>query len=254
MAATTRGVLLTDRHRGAQLALRAVFLTELHRLWPLLDPLRLTTTASAWLDLAVGLVLGYRTRSAEISLSYYDRFRTAETRHPPIETATIRSLLTPVDPAAVQTSLLVTGPGTIIRQLGRGADPEQADRKALVAVSGAASRHVLNGGRDALDTAVAHDAVALGYARVTGPNPCAFCAVLASRGPVYTSAASAAGAKDYHDFCMCTVEAVYDADAPWPGRAREFEALWEKTSAEYSKNGPMNQFRRAYEGRSTPQK
>ena len=46
-------------------------------------------------------------------------------------------------------------------------------------------------------------------------NPCAFCAMLVSRGPAYTSeaAALAQGNGDpYHKKCGCTVEVLY---GPW---------------------------------------
>ena len=71
------------------------------------------------------------------------------------------------------------------------------------------------------------------WARVlTGAENCAFCVVLASRGPVYSSAANAGRmtanekfdetglrgyVNSYHDNCDCLVVPVYDF-ASWPGR------------------------------------
>lgn len=75
----------------------------------------------------------------------------------------------------------------------------------------------------------------LGYARVlSGPKNCAFCIMLASRGPVYSSA-SHAGKKgtgaistpwvptdqwpnSYHDNCDCLVVPVYSNDRDWLGK------------------------------------
>ena len=67
------------------------------------------------------------------------------------------------------------------------------------------------------------------WARVlTGAENCGFCVMLASRGPVYSSAAEAgrgqasdrdyaAGINTYHTNCDCLVVPIYDY-ANWPGR------------------------------------
>lgn len=62
------------------------------------------------------------------------------------------------------------------------------------------------------------------WRRVTDGDPCAFCAMLASRGPVYTETTSLTRGFDglrYHKGCGCTAE-------PWYGRWEE----WQPSPAE----------------------
>lgn len=81
------------------------------------------------------------------------------------------------------------------------------------------------------------------YARVlSGPQNCGFCVMLASRGPIYSSA-SKAGAKgvkgtgstwtpssqypnSFHDSCDCLVVPVYDPEGEWLGK-EQAETLYE---------------------------
>ncbi|MEU5259014.1 hypothetical protein [Amycolatopsis sp. NPDC021455] len=254
MAATLAGAQLTEAHRTHQLAMQALFLDELLRYWPLLDPLRLDRTAAGWVDAVLALIAGYRTQSAVISLDYYQRFRAAEIGPRTLDQpAILRSI--PANEDTIRASLIATGPAKIKHDTRIGRTPEQAQQAAVTAVTGAATRHVQNGGRDALIAAGDTENRHIKWFRVTAANPCAFCAMLASRGPVYLSRASAlyatAGApsrqpgEKYHDNCHCTVEPQLSRTAEWPGRGREFQRLWKTIQNEPD---ALNAFRRAYEG------
>lgn len=99
------------------------------------------------------------------------------------------------------------------------------------------------------------ETAAKGWARVlTGADNCPFCVMLASRGPVYSSAddagridattkwADAQGyLNSYHDNCDCLVVPVYNKGA-WPGRDqyRELEKLWGDATKGYSGRDAMN--------------
>jgi hypothetical protein len=85
------------------------------------------------------------------------------------------------DPA-VEASLRVTGPIEIKRRIQQGETPRRALRNAQAHAGGAALRHVADGGRDTALTVVQNDRAALGWIRVTAPDPCGFCSMLASRG------------------------------------------------------------------------
>ena len=86
----------------------------------------------------------------------------------------------------------------------------------------------------------------VGWARVlTGRTSCGFCVMLASRGPVYSSAHHAgkggAGGRDkFHNHCDCMVVPVYKS-TDWSGR-REYEQLREfyHATIEYVKAHPDN--------------
>ena len=144
---------------------------------------------------------------------------------------------------------------TVLREELRGSPADAADR-----VGRRLAQHVEDAGRQTMVRAVedgrkprdpadrehmSHDALpeippekrgsrrAKSWARVlTGAENCAFCVVLASRGPVYSSAADAGRVEvsgevedsglapyvnSYHDNCDCLVVPVYDF-ASWPGR------------------------------------
>ncbi|WP_378144808.1 hypothetical protein ACFJGV_15125 [Cnuibacter sp. UC19_7] len=90
--------------------------------------------------------------------------------------------------------------------------------------------------------------------QLTGADNCAFCVMLASRGPVYRSAESAgrvpaslkwADAKGYlnsfHDHCDCLVVPVYSSKT-WPGRrqADELYEFWKTATDGYFGQDAMN--------------
>lgn len=261
MASTVTGTYLTEQHRQAQLALRSAFMRELVRLWPLIDLERLDESAAEWIGYVTDLILTYRLQSIDRALAYYDSFRRAEIGQPLANRGNVRGAVS-TQPAAIKTSLLVTGPIGVKSRIGKGINPRVAKAKALVDVTGAASRHVLNGGRQLIVEAVERDELAIGFARVTDDDPCAFCAMLASRGPAYKSRATAllttkrskkrGPGQKYHDHCGCTVEALFTEDAEWPGRAREFEQLWK----DHAKGKPdaLKAFREAYEAQRPSKK
>lgn len=103
-------------------------------------------------------------------------------------------------------------------------------------------RHGRDAGRQGEIDAARHDPRALGYARrLTGAYNCAFCTMLASRGPVYRSANAAlirhvgrgrnarATGEPFHNGCDCEVVPVFDRDN-WEGRDQylELSRLWDR--------------------------
>lgn len=100
------------------------------------------------------------------------------------------------------------------------------------------SRHVVAAGRDAVADTV-HNGSAksagsgkparVGYARVlSGRESCAFCAMLASRGAVYSddTVVTREDGRRYHDGCDC-VPVLVVKGVPWEGQA-EAEALYSR--------------------------
>jgi hypothetical protein len=148
---------------------------------------------------------------------------------------------------AVVVSMNVLGPVAQKQKAARGKPLQTARDESFTQAVGAATRHVLTGGRQSLLTLLDDDPVALGWIRVTDGDPCAFCAILASRGPVYRSRESAGFLA--HDHCACTPEPVYSRDTLWPGRAKEFRGLWRTSTEGLSGKDARNAFRREYEAR-----
>jgi hypothetical protein len=146
----------------------------------------------------------------------------------------------PVDDQALRVSLKVTGLATI-KRLTQTQTAEQAARTALTRVVGVVGRQVLDGGRQTLLDTVQSDRTALGWARNASGSACAFCAMLASRGPVYRNETT--GGFKSHDHCACTVEPVYRRDAEWPPTSQRFRERWEAAAAGKSGKNALNAFR-----------
>lgn len=299
MATTPEGQQLTEQHRLDQVAIQAAFLAQFAQLWPLLSWPALDATAGAWIAASMKLIRTSRQLSARRSERYFHDFRAVEAPvkarlNPP---APIRYLNAPDDhlsidvlrdvrnaerdaslpdpisidwsgfDKAAEHALLVTGPGELKRQASMGRAEPQAKDRGLVVASGSASRHVLNGGRETQMALIEADDALIGYIRVTDGDPCSFCALLASRGPVYKRKSFIGADSKFdkhprfagisrdeakvHDFCACQLEPVYtSANNIWPGRAREFRRLYNDTVAgKYSSKDLRRAFRREYEKR-----
>lgn len=110
-------------------------------------------------------------------------------------------------------------------------DDERMQLEVVRRVSSAAGRHAKQASRDTVEnTAYRNNA---GWARVlTGAENCAFCAMLASRGAVYSkdTATKKASGSSYHDHCDCTATLVKPGH-PWEGKQqfKELSALWHST-------------------------
>lgn len=108
---------------------------------------------------------------------------------------------------------------------------DEAERNANNA-AGEVHKTALDAGRRALDIAMRGDRWMRGVARGLGPNPCAFCAMLASRGFAYRNAISAGVNGDsiriFHDNCNCypIYRWVDEAEMPLPERNAHFQEMW----------------------------
>ncbi|MEU7200273.1 hypothetical protein [Streptomyces sp. NPDC045470] len=164
------------------------------------------------------------------------------------------------DRAAVA-SLISTGPARVHQELERLesraddggrlddagflADLDDLMARAGTTAAGAADREVLRGGRDLINRASQADRRAVGWARVTDGDPCAWCAMLASRGAVYRSRAVAGirGLEDgdlpavhrddlekYHSNCHCQTVPVYSRNDHMTPQARDYHRQWRQVT------------------------
>lgn len=244
LARTVEGQALTRSHRRQQLALRAATLRDLALLWPLWEGIRIATF-SRFVDIAAVLIGARHQESAALALQYYQRFRQAENVS---GTATPR-LAARLPMVDIVDNLRATGLTDALRASRAGQTIAQARRTGFVSASGSTGRMVLQGGTDTIISSTRTDEQALGWSRVTDADPCHFCAMLASRGPVFKTRATAGF--EAHDHDACGAEPHYEG-ADWPGRAREFEDLWRRSTRGLGGNDARNAFRRAIEGRSFP--
>lgn len=160
------------------------------------------------------------------------------------------TLVTP-EAAQVATSLRVTGPVAFKTAIARTASEDAARRVMLQQVSGAGRRLVLAGARASVEETVRRSTQIVGYQRKTSGSPCAFCAMLASRGAVYKTERTAGEGHQYHDRCSCTAEPLYSRQQAGPV---PFAAEWAQAKRIARDEGIRSDvaFRRLVEGRNAP--
>lgn len=234
---------LTEQHRRAQLALRATTLKQLLRLWPAFDVENIPGTWPAFEEALLLLVQARGSNSSGLATAYYRRVRHA---------AEVTGRATPVAVGVATDRVLagmrIVGPVAAAKQLALGRPVDDVARATLVNVSGEATRHVLNAGRNTVTASIWADSQALGYQRVTGGNPCSFCAMAASRGAVFKEETAYF---ESHAHCACSAEPLYIGDQPSRARerAQEFRSMWNDATQGLSGAEARRAFRRSYEGR-----
>lgn len=188
------------------------------------------------------LVSLFRGRSARSAANYFLATR---------EAAGVSGLHVPrLAPEAprelVEATARITGAHAYGRALTGGVPVEQARRTAGVQVAGAVSRIALDGGRKTIINAVDDDREAIGWARVGDANPCAFCSMLISRGPVYSEETAKFQA---HPHCACIAAPVWSRDEAWLGHSKDLYKQWKTATAGHSGKDAIRAWRRYWEGR-----
>ena len=223
MAATAQARRLTEAHRLAQARLGAATVRQMMAAWGLMTPDNLDASTERWLRTTMPIIAGQRVQSARLAANYVATFKALE-----IGTASVPVVLAEAVPAEqLVTSLTVTGPTAVKRHMRIDPTTARAMEIGQSMSARSAMRHVLDGGRDTITASVERDSQALGWARATSGRPCSFCAMIASRGPVYKGSTVKF---QPHDGCACTAEPVYRSDAAWPAGSERFRDLWSDAS------------------------
>lgn len=157
-------------------------------------------------------------------------------------------------------SMGYVGPILARRAMAAGTDFEMSTSEARSHVKnqvrGAAVRLSALGGREVVRSVV--DGKRIGYARVTGYDPCYFCAILASRRAVYEEDSfdesdarfTGWGTVKVHDSCQCALIPVTQMNQDQLTQMSYFEQLWKDLSGKNPKKrgeSPVLTFRRNYE-------
>lgn len=246
MARTEAGAALTQEHRRQQLTLRAATLRDLVALWATIDPANLAGTIGPFTQAAAVLVRARNRDSSGLAARYFRTFRTVEGI---AGTATARLAQVPAA-EAVTGALRGSALTGIINARKRGLSPASAARNGLVKVSGSAANLVIGGSRDTILGSIVADPAGARWQRITAGDPCAFCALIASRGAVFTAETS-----DFesHDHCACEPEPAYPGSR-MTDRARfwseQFDRAQQDVSVTGTSNDALNRFRRLHEGRA----
>ena len=237
MALTVAGGVLTKANQAAQLAARAGSLQELVRLWSIVDIENLPGTIDTFAR-AAAIVAGQGyARSAAAAANYYGLFRR-------VEGAGVIAVAPAAAPSSDYFAELMLGASLagIITARKAGMSLPSASRQGLVRASGEMTKLVLFGGRMTIIEAAQRDPKALGWSRVTTGEPCAFCRMLAARGPAYKSEKTAEF--EAHGHCACMAEPVYRGkqdSGPVPADSAKYLAEY-RTAQEWARSsGTMSQ-------------
>lgn len=231
MARTAEGAAVTQEFRGRQLALRAETLGEITQLWSGVEATDLRTTMGRFAEAAAAIVLLYARQSQADAGEYVLEFRAAEGVAGLLELTTPAGLVR----AAVVAALRAAGLGGIVHARKRGESIPTALDNGLVKTQGQAGLELFDAARGVVLDATRRDRASRGlWQRITSDRPCAFCAMLASRGPVYN--ARTVGFET-HPHCACLPEPAYPGTR-MPAASARFADLWDET-------GDLQSFRRA---------
>ena len=224
MASTQLGASVTATHRLQQIRLRAITADNLTQIWSLFDPTQISKSWKKIEPILVALVQSRQPVSVQLAARYMAEFRRAE--------AVAGSVVTSIPdlplPSDIVPNLRFVGPVRAFGLVDRGAAAGDIARLTLSSVEGEITRQILNGGRNVILGTVERDRHAEGWTRVTDGNPCAFCAMLATRGAVYKSEGSSSFAA--HGKCACTAEPVYDRSAPLPPLPEKWQQIYTQAS------------------------
>lgn len=222
MASTAEGRELTEAHKVAQIGIGARAAAEARILWSRLDINDLDGSTPYWLASNVRAVNKRVAQSQQVAGEYLNDYRQAEIG--------LAATVVLGAPLGTPDALQLSGPVRIKRLIAGGMGAQEAYDGAFTKFEGMVRRQSMMGGRLTVAKTAGRDRRAVGWRRVTDGNPCAFCAMLASRGPVYKDAAAADGLM-YHAHCGCTAEPEYSND--WTPSEDEERYLQAYTDARY---------------------
>lgn len=209
MAQTSKGAVLTDAHRRGQVRTAITADSQARRAWDTLDLQNLEKTQPIWKKTVLDLLSRWYKISAQQAADYLPQFRKAETG----DLDGFEVVVPEFNRKKVGKTLDWFGSTNVKWHLNSDLTQRAAYEAARRIFLGAFHEAVLAGGRDTIKATGKKDSRVVGWRRVSDGHPCAFCAMLVSRGPAYTSEAKALsrqGSSDpYHPHCGCTVELVY---------------------------------------------
>lgn len=244
---------LAEQYQAEQRAATSTLTRDLLML--LMAILSLNDPEGSWpaLRLAVkALIRERRNQSARTAGIYYRRAR---------EDAGVSGsvvLVAPRDLVEERLNAALDGAGIAVlkRSVRLGATMTEARDRAAVTLSGAGSRLALEGGRDVIEGTILADENALGWARIGDGDPCAWCAMLISRGGVYKSGTTAgdarSGGERYHDHDGCQAVPIFDPTSPYEQAAEELYEQWQRVTDGHSGAAARQEWRRYWDARNDP--
>lgn len=182
-----------EAHRSSVEDVATIAVAQLLAEWPNLpldDPLALSAPLG---DLLAELIQDFAAATAALGADWYDELREASE----VPGLYVADLADEVSLDRILSSADWAAGGAWVDE-----------QKALRDASAFLERIVAEGDRDTIDLNVGRDPASPRYARYASADACAFCALNATRGPVFRTE-DAAGNK-YHDHCRCIAVPVWD--------------------------------------------
>jgi hypothetical protein len=227
--------------QAAQEALIVLLLSELDVLWDQLDVNNPADTLEQWLDAVTAVIENYAIAMGALVQELYLDQR---------EDAGVDSEFDPSPIDAPSEEDIESALRWALSDLWDGGSIDDA-RDRLEA---GAEKLVLDTARDTTAADSIEDPAAKGWARVARPDACYFCAMLATRGGVYSDRETALIAgpgsnrsgEEYHDHCRCVAVAVFEGqEYQPPAYVHEWNEIWKKSTKGLRGDDAMNAFRRA---------
>jgi hypothetical protein len=243
-------------HQAAQRALSARLIEQMGPLWDLIRLGAFATTVPLWIAAVVELLQRFARMSGTLAADYY-----AEER----DIANARGVFVPA-PAQIpdgkaEASLRWATKSLWVPEADNPPPIEERLASAEHLAEGVAQKIVADVGRDTVMEALEDDPEAVAWARQTDADPCAFCALMSSRGAVFHTEETAgraanrrfigAGEYKFHNFCSCTVIPILEGQR-WepPEYVQEWDRLYtEVTGGVRGREDKLRAWRRAFEGR-----
>lgn len=233
MARTLEGKQLTEAHRRSQIILRGNIEETVRR--ATLEGVNLDDISGSWrwrLAMMDTMRTGFTT-SATLAGDYLPRFQAAEG-------GKILDLVVPeFDPYVADEIINDAGIANMKKRIGKGVAPESALAQTSRTLATQAAQFAMSAGRGLVTGTVKYHGKSGRWRRVTDGKPCAFCGMLAGRGPVYAEDTVQFRS---HGHCGCTSEQVIgdweptDAEAAW--RAAYQEAASEADDHKLARTAP----------------
>lgn len=233
MARTPEGRDLTEAQRRQQITVGINAEQEVRAQWKRLDLDDLDGSSPAWLAATATILRRRRAQSATLAGIYVTAFRDAE------GVARGNALTSPPARRLIEGTLMLVGPIAIKADIAKGIPPTIAMSRAESAVAAQAPKLSMDGGRNTVLRSARSRRSR--WRRVTDGDPCAFCAMLAGRGPVYSE--KTVRFRLHKGRCGCTAEEVFGDWEPTPLETEwndSYERAVAAIKAEYGMHFPLN--------------
>lgn len=203
---------LLDRHRRRQVTIGVQVDSLIRRQWATLDITDIDVARGQVMASVTQRATSLRALSAKDADMFIRRMRE-------LETGSTAGFLERADARLSRSALGAlegAGPIGFKQRITKGIPDEVAFLAARDQMMAEARKIIMEAGRDTIRLSAEGNTRSIGWRRVSDGNPCAFCAMLVGRGPVYQSDETAGGVVEghYHNKCGCTAVEVFTTWEP----------------------------------------